>query len=231
MTTEWILLDEVDSTNTYCRAHGLANDTVVLAARQLAGKGRDGRRFVSHTGGMYLSLVRRDGWPTADCVRYMLAAPLAVCRVLERVGIDAAVKWPNDVWVHGAKIAGILIETVWSEGVVSEAVLGIGLNVCNDLRDVPCKATTVHAEGAKGSVRHYAEAVVQALQGCLSLPTEVLVREVRQRMLNLGKTVTRPDGSEGVAVDLSSDGRLLVRCADGLRAVAAGDVFPKEEIC
>ena len=229
---EWIYLDEVDSTNNYAKAQVTGQNVAVLADRQLAGKGRDGRHFVSHEGGMYLSVVRRDECPVEECARYMLAAPLAVCSVLSSLGVEAHIKWPNDVWIGRAKIAGVLIENEWQNGLVSRAIIGIGLNVNNDISDVPTVATSLAEQTAKRySPRQLAEQIVMALDGYLDLPLDALVRDVSARLYNLGKTVVLSDGREGVAVLLAADGRLGVQCGGKIEYVAAGDVSLKEGLC
>ncbi len=229
---DWIILDEVDSTNRYARDAGIDRNTAVLARRQSAGKGRDGRRFVSSEGGMYLSLVRFDALPVGQGAKYALAAPLAVCETLRAMGISAAVKWPNDVWVGQAKIAGVLIETEWRDGLIARAIVGIGLNVNNDLGDVPCRATSLCALlGRPQSVDEIAKAVAAQFDRFMQMDLPMLVAAVKRKMLTLGRIVVLADGREGVAVDLLDDARLVVDCGSQRICVAAGDVSLKEGLC
>ena len=223
----WTYLTSVDSTNEYAKRLDVHN-AVVLAARQTAGKGRDGRRFESQTGGLYMSVVRKDGLTVQECAKYYLAAPLAVVAALGKWGVVAQIKWPNDVWVGHKKIAGVLVETVWQEGIVQKAVVGIGVNVRNQLDRVPCAATSMKEEGAHSTPRKLAAEIAQRLDDYMRLSVSELVSAVKNKLLTLGKTVTFCDGREGVAGDISPDGRLVVRVCDRQVYVAAGDVTIKE---
>lgn len=119
-----------DSTNTRARelaAAGAPHGTVVTAAEQTAGRGRQGRTWSAPAGGalLYSAVVR----PLAERHDSLpLAVPIAVCEAAERLrpGIGCGVKWPNDVQVDGRKLAGVLIEARPRDG---WAVLGVGLNV------------------------------------------------------------------------------------------------------
>jgi BirA family transcriptional regulator, biotin operon repressor / biotin---[acetyl-CoA-carboxylase] ligase len=119
-----------DSTNTRARelaAAGAPHGTVVTAAEQSAGRGRQGRTWTAPPGKalLYSAIVR----PLKERHAMLpLAAPLAVCEAAEEMqpGIECGVKWPNDVLVGGRKLAGILIEARPQDG---WAVIGIGLNL------------------------------------------------------------------------------------------------------
>ena len=119
-----------DSTNTRARelaAAGSPHGTVVTAAEQTAGRGRQGRTWTAPPGSalLYSAVVRPL---EARHSMLPLAVPLAVCEVAEqlRPGIECKVKWPNDIHLDGRKLAGILIEARPQDG---WAVLGVGLNL------------------------------------------------------------------------------------------------------
>jgi BirA family biotin operon repressor/biotin-[acetyl-CoA-carboxylase] ligase len=128
-------LDVTDSTNDRARdlaVAGAPHGTLVLAEEQTAGRGRQGRAWLAPRGrSLTLSLVVR-----ADCEileLLPLASAVAVCEACEQVAsVRCMVKWPNDIWIDGRKLAGILIEGRPQEG---WAVLGIGLNVDADSED------------------------------------------------------------------------------------------------
>lgn len=227
----WIRLAETDSTNEYAKGLQAVHNTVVTADRQTAGKGRDGRSFASEEGGVYMSVVRMDDLPVRESAKYYLAAPLAVADALAEWGLDARIKWPNDVRVGDAKIAGILVETVWENDRVKRAVVGIGVNVRNDLGGVPVRATSMRLEGADASPREVAKRIACRLDERLAQPLAELIEAIKEKLINIGRAVVFGDGTEGVAVDLADDGRLVVLVGDKRRMVAAGDVSLKEEIC
>lgn len=226
---KWIVLDKVDSTNDYAKHNVREPNVVVIAKSQTAGKGRAGRRFESHEGGVYMSIVREDNLPYNLCAEYYWAAPLAVCNALEALSIKCKIKWPNDVWVDGKKIAGILIETTMAQGVATKAVIGIGINVGNTIEDVPCAATSCSLEGISIEPMQLAESVVDNLCHLLEEKFAVLLERYKKKVLNLGKTVILGNGRMGVAEDIAPDGRLAVRVDGECIYVAAGDVSLKEE--
>lgn len=222
----------VPSTNTYAMRTDLPHNTVVVSPMQSGGKGRDGRCFVSAAGGAYFSVVRREDMPVAQCARYMLAAPLAVADVLATYGVQAQVKWPNDVLVHGAKIAGILVETVWQGATVQKAVVGIGINVNNPLDGVDCRAVNLCAlVGRSVDVMAVVQAVCVQLDIYLAMSVSALVDALRPLLYTLGKTVRTPSGAVGVAQAINEDGSLVVATAAGPVVITAGDVIIMEEIC
>ena len=130
-----IELGEVDSTSNYARTHlrGLAHGHVIHARAQTAGRGRWQRSWVSHIpGNLCLTLVLKPAHePVSDLPLANLSQLLAVslCRVLGSFGVQATLKWPNDIQVSGSKIAGILAETVVEGQVFLGLLLGIGVNL------------------------------------------------------------------------------------------------------
>ena len=129
-----VLFDCLDSTQDYLRARPDEKEVCVLAKRQESGKGTKGRSFSSETGGVYLSLRKTyDGLQAKDAFQVMAAAAVAVCKTLESYGVDPKIKWANDVFLHGKKICGILIENRLSGGLLESALIGVGLNVNNIL--------------------------------------------------------------------------------------------------
>ncbi len=105
--------------------------TLVIADRQTAGRGRLGRRWASPAGGLWFSLVLRPRIPPDRAPALALVAALDWAEVLALRGVPARVKWPNDVWAEGRKIAGILTEMSAEADRVHWLVLGVGVNVNN----------------------------------------------------------------------------------------------------
>lgn len=139
-------LKETTSTNEVAKSlRERGENLVVTAFRQTGGKGTKGRSFSSAAGGVYFTrLTFYENFPASDAFLIMASASVAVCRTLEKYGFEAEIKWPNDVYVHGKKICGILIENTFSGNKISCSVVGIGLNVNNELppnfreRRFPC---------------------------------------------------------------------------------------------
>ncbi len=111
--------------------------TLVLADEQSRGRGRLGRHWESPSGkGLYFSLVLRPQFPPAQAPLLTLAAGLALGRTLRSFSLsDLVVKWPNDIWIHKRKIAGILMELFTQGRQIDFVILGIGINVTQDPED------------------------------------------------------------------------------------------------
>jgi BirA family biotin operon repressor/biotin-[acetyl-CoA-carboxylase] ligase len=123
---------ETGSTNDDARAlarEGAAEGTVVLASRQTLGRGRLGRTWESPEGGAYFSAVMRPQVAPSRVASLALAVALGVSRGLESLGVASEVKWPNDVFAAGGKMAGVLLEMTAEADRVDWVVVGIGVNV------------------------------------------------------------------------------------------------------
>jgi BirA family biotin operon repressor/biotin-[acetyl-CoA-carboxylase] ligase len=128
------LFDSIDSTNAEALrsiGRGVEAPFLVLAERQLAGRGRRGRKWVSpFADNLYYSLVLRIDGGMRQIEGLSLVVGLAVMHTLRDMGvIEAGLKWPNDVLVGEKKIAGILLELVGDPADVCHVVLGVGINV------------------------------------------------------------------------------------------------------
>jgi len=130
---ELTVLQETDSTNTFVTRlpAGRRHAHAVVAESQTSGRGRRQRSWHSPAGGnIYLSLGWRFAVQSTALSCLPLVTALCVCRALERTGLRGhGIKWPNDILVDGAKLAGILVETQAVGSGPALAVIGIGLNV------------------------------------------------------------------------------------------------------
>lgn len=232
--------EELASTNDRARElaeEGAAHGEVVIAERQTAGRGRRGRPWVSPARkNLYFSVVLRPDLPTARAPELTLVASLAVCDALRQAGVDAGIKWPNDVLAGGRKIAGILTELAAEPDRVHWVVVGVGVNVNATAEDFPeelrGEATSVLLERGEPAPRAlFAVACLSALEGWLDVHEEqgfAPIREAwRERSVTLGREVrVRVDEGEltGTAEDIDAAGALLVRTRAGVERVLAGDV-------
>lgn len=211
-------LRRVNSTNDRARAlaaAGAPHGTLVTAAEQSAGRGRQGRMWAAPPGRSLLcSVIIRDPSRLLP-----LAAGVAVA---ELVGAEARVKWPNDVLVDGRKIAGILVEGRPQE---RWAVLGIGLNVAVRMGDLPAelhdRATTMGL-GPEALDDVLARLLAGLERWTPADPTRVLAA-VRERDALLGRQIRWAAG-EGEGAGIDGDGRLVVLTHRGRVALDAGEV-------
>jgi BirA family biotin operon repressor/biotin-[acetyl-CoA-carboxylase] ligase len=192
---------------------GAPHGTLVTAAEQTAGRGRQGRSWVTPPGGALLgSLVLRAIDPLLS-----LRGGLAVADV---AGPGARVKWPNDVLADGRKLAGVLVESRPQEG---WAVLGIGINL--DAAGLPPEvAQRAAALRRPGEPEAVLEELLAALERRLGEPAPAALAALRERDALLGAAV-RWAGGEGTGAGIDDAGRLLVRDAGGAELVLdAGEV-------
>lgn len=209
------------TTSTNDRARDLAqagapHGTLVTAAEQTAGRGRQGRTWTAPpSSALLLSVVLRDP-PTL----LPLAAALAVAEI---AGARAQIKWPNDVLLDGRKVAGILAEGRPQDG---WAVLGIGLNVALRIEDLPPElhdtAGTLGLEPA--DLEPTLERLLAGLERTLVLDEETLLEAYRARDALRGREVSWTTG-RGRAAGIDGEGRLVVELPEGGRtALSAGEV-------
>jgi len=217
---------------------GAGHGEVVVAEAQTGGRGRRGRSWVTAPGRnvAFSVVLRPSGLPTARAPELTLVASLAICDALRRAGVDAGIKWPNDVLVGGRKIAGILTELAAEPDQVHWVVVGVGVNVNTRAEDFPPElrglATSVLLERGQPAPR------ALFLAACLTLLEEWYDRHAeegfepiraawKERSVTLGREVmVQLDGRElvGRAEDLDATGALLVRSAAGVERVTSGDV-------
>jgi BirA family biotin operon repressor/biotin-[acetyl-CoA-carboxylase] ligase len=222
------LSSTMDEAQALARA-GAPDGTVVVARRQNSARGRQGRAWVSPEGNLHVSVLLRPGLPVARLTELGFAVALAVADAVDGVlgGARAQLKWPNDVLVGGAKVAGILVELA-QEGA---AVVGIGVNVVHSPEGVPYPATSLQACG--GMVE--AETVLARMLEALELRVGLWVAEgfalVRAAWLARGPAYGEmirlrrgEEISEGCYLGLDTDGALLIRTDAGAQRVVAGEV-------
>jgi BirA family biotin operon repressor/biotin-[acetyl-CoA-carboxylase] ligase len=219
--------DRLPSTNDRARELAVegAEDVLVVAGEQTGGRGRLDRTWNSPAGGVYASLLCRPDRPPAHAPIFTLAAAVAVTRACREAGVDAAIKWPNDVLMAESerKLAGILTEMEGEADRISWLIVGIGANVDVSEKDLPEAATSVREEGGDADRRRFCQRVVETFHGLD--PSDVLPAW-REYAVTLGRAVRveTPGGVvEGEAVDVEFPGALVVRTDDGERTVHAGD--------
>ena len=207
-----------DSTNERAKelaAAGAPHGTLVTADEQSAGRGRQGRVWTAPAGSAVLmSLVVRE----LDELLPITAA-VAICEALPA---EAAIKWPNDVWIERRKLAGILVEGRPQEG---WAVLGVGLNVTTESfpPELAETATSLKLAGVETTPGQVLEELLPSLDAWLGAPPDEVLPEWRSRDALKGERV-RWTGGEGVAAGIDDSGSLLVDTGDGRVTLDAGEV-------
>jgi BirA family biotin operon repressor/biotin-[acetyl-CoA-carboxylase] ligase len=235
---------EIDSTNTRARQlaeSGAREGEIVIAEQQTRGRGRLGRDWISPAFvNLYLSVVLRPELPPAHAPQITLMAAVALADTVARFSSEPpAIKWPNDILVHGKKLAGILTESSVTLERISYVILGIGVNVNFPYALMPesirGRATSL-MECAGGTVSREAflGRLIQDLERCYGILGEGEFSRIAQRWEGYfslrGKRVRVEMGDQaltGIAKGIDRDGALLVEDDRGqFHRILAGDVVP-----
>lgn len=210
---------------------GAPHGTLVLAEEQTAGRGRRGRTFASPAAeNLYFTLVLR---PTIDVHRRLpVILPVALCAAVQSEGVDARIKWPNDIWVGDRKLSGLLIDAeLRPEGPL--AMPGIGINVNGDPTVIPelaSSATSVRRELGYTVVREALLArVCNELEAILAEPAADTMRRYVEFSMVLGREIVVTPAHEtpfsATAESIAPDGALVVVRGSGTReTITAADV-------
>jgi BirA family transcriptional regulator, biotin operon repressor / biotin---[acetyl-CoA-carboxylase] ligase len=226
-------------TSTQERARELAragtpHGTLVVAGLQTGGRGRLGRLWGSPAGGLWMSFVLRPGFGASLASRITQTAAVGVAGALWEIGVEARIKWPNDLLTYGKKICGILAESGLGQGGrLDYAILGIGMNANLDPSDLGVKdreVTTIRYElGRDVDPLSLLRVVLSNLDAALGRieDFETVLNEWRNLNCTLGERVrVRRLGEtiEGQAIDLTPEGALLLATPDGTVELFEGEI-------
>ncbi|WP_432359029.1 biotin--[acetyl-CoA-carboxylase] ligase [Sporosarcina sp. UB5] len=222
---------------------GAPDGTLIVSEEQTAGKGRLSRPWNSTAEkGIWMSLIVRPSLMPQQAPQMTLVAAVAIVRAIENVtGIEASIKWPNDILLNGRKMTGILTELQSEPDRVKAIILGIGMNVNQDEEDFPEElkeiATSLKIEGGQQIDR--AKLIAEIL-GFIELYTKMYEKHgfgpikllwegysntagKRIRAVMLNETI------EGTAIGISEDGLLELRLDDGtVRGIYSADIVIKD---
>ena len=212
--------NEISSTNDYLKNRRIdGKNRIAVAKQQSGGRGTKGRSFISSEGGLYLStLTFYDSFPTDKAFEIMQNVAAAVCETLKVLGVKSQIKWPNDIFAGGRKICGILIENTFSGKNITSSVVGLGLNIYNELpQELKEIATSVLEQRGK---RYEVKEVEELLLSYL----ERGVKDKYESYLGfIGEEVRLLSGEKefsGIVLGVDKQGNLLAR-VDGKDCVFA----------
>jgi BirA family biotin operon repressor/biotin-[acetyl-CoA-carboxylase] ligase len=234
------LYSETASTNSLAMemaSKGAPEGTALIAETQTAGRGRLGRKWISPKGNLYFSVVLRPNTPTHKAPLITLMGAVAVAAAIRKTcGVQAVIKWPNDILVSGKKVSGLLTEMSAEPDRIRHIALGIGVNVNMALDELPldvreCATTLAAAAGKRIDRTVLLQQILRNLESryqVLLTSEPDLLKEWEALNTTVGKKVAVRGLSEtlvGLAQGINSEGRLVLRLDDGsVRQVAAGDV-------
>ena len=242
--TDWagsslLVLDEVDSTNNEAKRQaesGASHGLLVVSESQSAGRGRRGRTWQSESGeSIYMTLLLKPDIEPGNASMLTLVMAMAVRRAFETVGVQAQIKWPNDIICDGKKMVGILTEMSAQMDCINHIVIGTGLNVNNtafsgELKD---RATSVYLQtGQKCDRAVLLAEVLRQFEDCYALylksqDLQELRSEYNEHLVNRNqavKVLDPKDEFEGTALGINERGELLVLTGEGTKHVSAGEV-------
>ena len=224
---------EVSSTMNIARElarKGVEEGTIVIAERQTTGRGRLSREWQSPQGGIYFTIVLRPRISPVYAPRLNLVVSVAVARTIRKLfGLNAELKWPNDVLISGKKVCGILAEMDAETDTVNFVNVGIGINANSPISQLEHTATSLKEElGREISRKEFLRSLVKEINEQYALLTKPeLLEEWKNLSVTLNKwvrVISLGETMEGQAIDIDAYGALLIRGKDGLvRTVIAGD--------
>lgn len=245
-------MDVATSTNDLLKNYannGKKNDCVLIAAEQTAGKGRRGRSFYSPEGtGIYLSFLLHPQVEIADAARLTTLSAVATAKAIEEVtGVAVDIKWVNDLWVRGKKVAGILTEASTSieDGSLEYCIPGIGINLYEpaggfpeDIKDI---AGAVFEDDAKReNLRNniVARLIINFMEYYKDFPKASYIDEYEKRCFVIGKEVQLlspdherldvklgADRSQGIVLGINEQCHLHIRYPDGVEEyLSSGEI-------
>ncbi|SDL30833.1 bifunctional biotin--[acetyl-CoA-carboxylase] ligase/biotin operon repressor BirA [Streptococcus equinus] len=192
-----------------------------LAPSQEKAKGRFGRQFfASKQGGIYMSLHLKPNVPFEEIKPYTLMVASSIVKAISRLtGIETDIKWVNDIYYNGKKIAGILTEAISSveTGLITDVIIGVGINFY--ITDFP-KAISQKAGSLFSSqpIITRNELITEIWKLFLTIPEKDLVKVYKEKSLVLNKQVTFSENDiefSGLAIDITNQGHLLVKLDNG----------------
>jgi len=218
---------------------GEKEGTVIIAEEQTEGRGRLGKNWTSPKGkGIWLSIILRPNINPTDASKLTQIGAAAVWKGINQLGIEALIKWPNDIVVNGKKVSGILTEMSGELNKINYLVIGIGVNVNLESRDFPEDireiATSLKAE--KGTEISRENLLAEILNNFEEFYEELIERNTiskaikicRDKSVLLGrnvKIISKGMEVERKAVGITDEGELLIEDANGkIEKVISGEI-------
>jgi BirA family biotin operon repressor/biotin-[acetyl-CoA-carboxylase] ligase len=236
------LFKQTESTNMAAKKlaqQDAPHGTIIIAEEQTKGRGRLGRQWVSLCGGLWFSIILRPAMHPADCPGLTMLSGLAVAKAIRKLfALPAMLKWPNDVLIEKRKVCGILTEMGAEMDKVHYVIIGIGINTNFEIKDLPedlqSTATTLKEELKHDISRtELLTTILEELETILTSTDGLLVnalQSIKDLSCTIGTRVKINSGHtrmEGMALDITEKGSLLVKTDDGsIQEIIAGDIIP-----
>ncbi|PSB35515.1 biotin--[acetyl-CoA-carboxylase] ligase [Chlorogloea sp. CCALA 695] len=184
---------------------------IVIAAQQTAGRGQRGHQWYSAIGGLYLSYALAPNIPVSQSFQLTLCAAWGIANALKTLGIPVQLKWLNDLVIDGRKLGGILTETKVNQGIITQAVVGVGINWIN-----PVPETGINLSSfidTIPSLEMLAAVTIQGIERGINEPVANLIPAYEQLLINMGQSVTFGDRT-GVIIGITNTCCLRLQIED-----------------
>ncbi|MBP7791820.1 MAG: biotin--[acetyl-CoA-carboxylase] ligase [Candidatus Goldbacteria bacterium] len=175
-----IFFKEIESTNKFLKENDFASGTIVVAEKQKKGYGKLGAQWISPRGGLWFSFVINK--KIKNPVKCLMAVAVAINETLKKYQINSVIKKPNDVFIDGKKVCGILIENDFYYGKI---IIGIGINVNNN----PPQKTNFPAVSLKQVLKKEIDLnkvftdMITAIDACLTKDGNVIEKEWKRSLM------------------------------------------------
>lgn len=213
---------------------GYTGDLLIVADTQTGGRGRQGKSFLSPAGGLYMTLAMRCGIPITEAVAVTSCSAAAVCSAIENVsGISCGIKWVNDIYTCGGKLAGILVEAVndYEKMITKHLIIGVGVNINHspEITDSSYNAASLADCGVTVSRDELCYGIVRELLGIRECGFDFsrYADEYISRSVVIGHEIIYTLNGvtkTGRAVGIDSRGGLMVETCGGVITLDSGEI-------
>ena len=241
MGKEILCFRKVFSTNSIAKFlanHSADEGTVLISEIQTKARGRSGKKWEAPDGGVWMSLILRPNVPTARIGLITLATGVAIAKSIRSLGVDARIKWPNDVLIHGKKISGVLTEVNATFNEIDWIVVGIGIDSNLKLEDfsedIRIGTTTLTEElPSKVDENELIAIFLNEFEKVYQLykdgEIETILKDWRDLADTIGKyvNITQTGGkiTQGYVVGINNEGSLIIERQDGtLEKIISGEL-------
>ena len=237
--------DSIDSTQNQAlkMAQDITKDgTIIVAAKQTGGKGRDGRKWISPKGGIWISIILHPKFDISITTLFPIASSLALSLAIEKIfSVKPELKWPNDLTIKGKKVAGMLVDVSLESNRIENLVLGVGINfdvnvkqIEKSLKGTPNFYGVSSLSDQKQNVKpiQLVQTFLLELEKIYKALNEKQIKKIisewTSRSSTIGRNVelnTIDSKIKGKAIKIDDDGALIVSKNNKTHKVIAGDII------
>jgi BirA family biotin operon repressor/biotin-[acetyl-CoA-carboxylase] ligase len=233
-----IYFENIESTNIYAKKlakEGISEGCVIVAGKQVKGRGRKNRIWSSPEGGLWFSIILYPSIPPQNAMIITMVASISIFEAITKDinSKSVAIKWPNDILVRGKKICGILTEFDAEMDRISYIVIGIGINVNNELKNgLNDIATSFKIEtGMKYSIVELLADILNNFDrnyNYIKIRKLNYIKDLWLKYTNIvGKNIKvnyENSSLYGEVINVDNDGSLLIKTKEGEKRIFCGDV-------